>query len=87
MRKTTQANEATENRSAGVVTPGAPAVIGPGVIGSLLRLVWLRPRLAGRDAGDVIAARKRADQGYDAARSSMEAGLTRGASLLVGSRR
>jgi len=86
MRKTARANEATENRSAGVVTSGAPPGIGPGVIGSLLRLARLRPRSAGKDAFDVIPPR-RADQGYDAARSSMEAGLTRGASLLFGSRR
>ena len=88
MRKTTQANEATENRSAGVATPGAPPVIGPrtSFVGGLLRLARLRSRSAGKDTGDVVAPR-RADQGYDAARSSMEAGLTRGASLLFGDRR
>jgi hypothetical protein len=82
MRKTIQADEAAEKRSADVVTPPDA---GPGVpfIGGLLRLARLRSRVAGKEAGEVVPPR-RIDQGYDAARSSMEAGLTRGASLLFG---
>ena len=85
MRKTIQADETAENRSADVVTPGAPTGVGLGVpfIGGLLRLARLRSRVAGEEAGDVSPPR-RADQDLAASRSSMEAGLTRGASLLFG---
>jgi hypothetical protein len=86
MRKTIHADEAAEKRSADVVTPGAPPDAGPGVpfIGGLLRLARLRSRVAGKEAGEVVPPRRRADQDLDAARSSMDAGLTRGASLLFG---
>ena len=85
MRKTAQADEAAENRSVGVVTPGSPPGVGRGVpfIGGLIRLARLRSRVAGKEAGDVVPPR-RDDRDFDTARTSMEAGLTRGASLLFG---
>ncbi|MBA2715218.1 MAG: hypothetical protein H0U55_16920 [Rubrobacteraceae bacterium] len=91
MRKTTQTNEMADDRSAGVATHEATPGMGSGVsfVGSLLRLARLRSRkvIAEKDPGDTTSLRGRPDPASDAARASMEAGLTRGASLLFGNRR
>jgi hypothetical protein len=92
MRKTTRTNETTDDRSAGAITSEGTATIGSGTtfIGNLLRLARLRSRkaVAGRDLEDTSSLQDRKpDHGTDVARSSMEAGLTRGASLLFGGRR
>jgi hypothetical protein len=89
MRKITQANETTDERSTGVVTSEGTPTIGSGTtfIGDVLRLARLRARkaVAGRDLkGTGSLQDRRSDHGSDVARSSMEAGLTRGASLLFG---
>jgi hypothetical protein len=86
MKKTTQANGAADDRSAGLLMRGAPS-IGPEVpyVGGLLRLVRLRSRKAVKETDDTAPSRgRRPDHGSDVARTSMEAGLTRGASLLFG---
>jgi len=89
MRKITQANETTDERSAGAVTSEGTPTIGSGTtfIGNVLRLARLRSRkvVAGRDLKDTGSLQdRRPDHGSDVARSSLEAGLTRGASLLFG---
>jgi hypothetical protein len=77
----------SEDRPAGAVTHVVSPGIGAAFIGGLLRLARLRSRKAGaeEDAGDANSPRgRRPDQGSGAARSPMDAGLTRGASLLFG---
>jgi len=92
MRKTEQANEIADDRAAGAATRGVPGGLGSGVpfIRALLRRARLRTRKAveGKDLEGTISTRqRRQDPGSDAARSSMEAGLTRGVSLLFSNRR
>jgi hypothetical protein len=87
--QTTQDNETDGDRSAGAITHGVPPGIGSNApfIGDLLRLVRLRSRkaVAGEVADVAISPQgRRPDHASDAARSSMEAGITRGASLLFG---
>ena len=89
MRKITLGNETTDERSAGAVTSEGTLTIGSEttLIGNVLRLARLRSRkvVTGRDLKDSGSLRdKRPDHGSDVARSSLEAGLTRGASLLFG---
>lgn len=90
-RKATQTNEMADDRSDGAATDEGTPAMGSGVsfIGSLLRLARLRSRkaMAAKDPRETISPRRKPDPGSDVARSSMEAGLTRGASLLFGSRR
>jgi hypothetical protein len=86
MRQTTRASQATNNRSAGVVKRGVQPGIGSGVplIGRLLRR-RSRKAVATKDAHDAASPRRiRQDYGSDAARPSMEAGITRGVSVLFG---
>jgi len=89
MRKTTQINQMADDLSAGVATHEGTPGSGVSLIGSLLRLARLRSRKAIAEKGpeDTISPRRNWDPSFDAARVSMEAGLTRGASLLFGSRR
>jgi hypothetical protein len=86
MRQTTQANQTADYRSAGVLTRGASPDIGAGVplIGRLLRR-RSRKGVAAKDANDAVSPRRIRPYHYsDAARSPMEAGITRGVSLLFG---
>jgi hypothetical protein len=86
MRQATQANQTAINRSAGVVERGASSGISSRVplIGRLLRR-RSRKAVAAEDANDVITPRRiRPEHGSDAARSSMEAGISRGVSVLFG---
>jgi hypothetical protein len=86
MRQTTRASQTTNNRSASVVTRGASPDISTG-IPLIRRLLRRRSRKAvgAKDASDAISPRRiRLDHGTDSARSSMEAGLTRGVSVLFG---
>jgi len=86
MRQTTQANQTANNRSAGVLKRGVSPDIGSGVslIGRLLRR-RSRNGVAAKEANDAISPRRiRPDHESDATRSSMEAGITRGVSLLFG---
>ncbi len=91
MREKTQTNEMADARFAGAVTQEVTPGMGSGVslIGSLLRLARLRSRksIAEKGPKDTISTHRNWDPSSDAARASMEAGLTRGASLLFGSRR
>jgi hypothetical protein len=87
MRKITQANETTGERSAGAVTSEGTPTIGSGTtfIENVLRLARLRARnaVAGEGLKDTGSLQdRRPDHGFGVARSSMEAGLTRGTSLL-----
>ena len=89
MRNTGQANETADDRLAGAATHEGTLSVGPGIpyVGNLIRFVRLRPRKAvDKKAleGTISARAIRPDHGSDAARSSMEAGLTRGASVLFG---
>ena len=80
MRQTTQANQTADYRSAGVLTRGASPDIGAGVplIGRLLRR-RSRKGVAAKDANDAVSPRRIRPYHYsDAARSPMEAGITRG---------
>jgi hypothetical protein len=86
MRQTTQANQTANNHSTGVVTRGASSGIGSRVplIGRLLRR-RLRKAVAAEDINDAFSSRRiRPDHGSDAVRSSMEAGISRGVSVLFG---
>lgn len=87
MGKTARANETADNRSAEAAWHKVPPGIGPGVafIGDLLRLVRLRSpkdESAEHADGAVSQQEKRPEHSSDAARASMEAGITRGSSLL-----
>jgi hypothetical protein len=89
MRKTVQANETADDRLAGAATHEGTLSGGPRIpfVGNLIRRVrlWTRKAVAGRDLKDTGSLQdRRPDPGSDVARSSMEAGLTRGASLLFG---
>lgn len=89
MRKTARVNETADNRSAEAASHKAPPGIVSGIpfIGDLHRLARLRsPKdVTGEHADDVISQQgRRQDHGSDAARSAMEAGITRGLSLLFG---
>jgi hypothetical protein len=93
MRKTEQANEIADGRAAGAATHGVPGGLGSGLpfIKALLRRARLRTRKAveveGKDLeGTTPTQPGSQDPGSDAARSSMEAGLTRGVSLLFSNR-
>ncbi len=84
MRKTARANETADNHSAEAASHKVPPGIGSGI-----PFIWglLRPRkaVAGDDADGAISQQGRGlDHASDAARSAMEAGITRGASLLFG---
>lgn len=88
MGKTARANETADNRSSEAAWHKVPPGIGPGVafIGDLLRLVRLRsPKDESAEHADGAAVSqqgKRPEHASDAARASMEAGITRGSSLL-----
>jgi hypothetical protein len=86
MRQTPQANQTANYRSADVLPRGASPDIGPGapLIGRLLRRLS-RKSVAAKDANDAISPRRiRPNRESDAARSPMEAGITRGVSVLFG---
>ena len=92
MRKTAQISEIADSRSTGVATPGVPPAGGAGstFIGKLIRRAWFRPHKAavGDDANDAASPRgKGTDHASNAARSPIDAGITRGASLWFGGRR
>ena len=89
MRKTVQANETADDRPAGAATHEGSLSVGPGIpiVGNLIRLMRLRSRKAVDEKaleGTVSARARRQDPGSGAARSSMEAGITRGVSVLFG---
>jgi len=89
MRKTVQANETPDDRPAGAATQEGTLSVGPGIpfVGNLIRFVRLRSRKAVDKKvleGTISARARRQDPGFDAVRPSMEAGLTRGVSLLFG---
>ena len=89
MRNTGQANETADDRLAGAATHEGTLSVGPGIpfVGNLIRRarLWTRKAVDKKDREGTISARaRRPDPGSDAARSSMEAGLTRGASVLFG---
>jgi hypothetical protein len=84
MRETAQANKSADESSGGVVTHEVP----PG-IGSKMPIIrnQIRPRSrrAAKVASDVITPRRsRPDRDSDMVRSSMEAGLSRGVSIVFG---
>jgi hypothetical protein len=86
MRQTTQANHTANNRSAGVAANGLASGIGAEVP-LVRRLLRRRSRkaVAAQDTNDAFSARRiRPYHESDAARSLMEAGITRGVSLLFG---
>jgi hypothetical protein len=92
MRKTKQVGETAGNRSAGAATHEAPPTVGAGapLIGKLIRLVRLRSHkaVAGEDANDAVSpSGRKLDHDAEVARSSIEAGLTRGASQFFSGRR
>jgi hypothetical protein len=89
MRKAVQANETPDDHPAGAATHEGTLSVGPGIpfVGNLIRRARLRTRKAVDKKvleGTISARARRQDPGSDAARSSMEAGLTRGVSLLFG---
>ncbi len=87
MGKTARANETADNRSAEAAWHKVPPGIGSGVafIGDLLRLARLRSpkdESGEHTDGAVSQQGKRPEHASEAARASMEAGITRGLSLL-----
>jgi hypothetical protein len=89
MRNTVQTNETPDDRPAGAATHEGMLSVGPGIplVGNLIRRVRLSTRKAvdKKDLEGTISSRtRRQDPGSDVARSSMEAGLTRGVSMLFG---
>ena len=86
MRTTMQTDQLADERSAGA--PAHQEIPGTGpndsFIGRLLRLGRLRSSKAVAETAtkETIPARRRSDPGPEVARASMEAGLSRGASLL-----
>ena len=83
MRKTARDDETADYRSAAMHTIPPDVDSRATLIGYLLRLARLRSRKAGEDADDAISSQgRKPDHARDTARSSMEAGMTRGLSLL-----
>jgi hypothetical protein len=88
MSKATQANQTAAKRDAGAAAQEGTPGIGKGArfIRNLLRFARRRSRqaVAGKEADATSSRGRGPEHGSDAARSSMEAGLTRGVSLLFG---
>ena len=89
MSKALHANETAGDRPAGADTHEIALSVDPGIgiVGSLIRLVRLRSRKAVEEKaleGTVSARASRRGPDSGAARSSMEAGITRGVSVLFG---
>lgn len=85
MRKTQQVSETADSRSGGAATVGTGAPL----IERLVQLVR-RPRkaVAGHDAkGATSTGEGRPDRASNSTPSTIDAGLTRGASLFLGGRR
>lgn len=91
MRTTTQTDQVANGRSAGAAPHQDAPGMGPDVsfVGRLLRLARLHSSeaVAEKPHKDTMPSCGRQDPGSDVARASMEAGLTRGASVLFGGRR
>lgn len=90
MRERTRTDEMADAHPAVMVTREGVRAVAPDVspIGGLLRFARFRSRKATAEEAprDTIPQRGRQDPPSDTARASMEAGLTRGASLFFGGR-